>query len=296
MSIQRVAAMAAAIAATFSSSNAAQTPPAPGASNTASSPDVNLTPRRVVFETGARGAKEVTVFNRSNATATYTVAVVDQVMTPEGGLVDPERAPAEQKAKLKSAAAWLRYSPRQVTLGPNESQTVRIQARKPADLPPGEYRAHFSVAAVPPQDAGLDVAAAAGAVANNELSIRLTPVYGIMIPVIVRNGDVSAAAGITDVRAMSQGGKRGIQFAITRSGDRSLYGGAEVFLLGSGAPRKIAQIRGIGVYNEVDRRIVTLPLAADAPALGSGAKVRVVFTDDDFKPGTVLAQTEVTLP
>ena len=50
------------------------------AANTASSPDVNLTPRRVVFGPSDRGVKEITVFNRTNKTATYTIVLIDQAM------------------------------------------------------------------------------------------------------------------------------------------------------------------------------------------------------------------------
>lgn len=271
-------------------------PAAPPPGNIASSPDVNLTPRRVVFVGAGRGAKEITVFNRSNATATYSIALVDRVMTPDGALVELDALPAERRAALKSATAWVRYSPRQVTLGPNEAQTVRVQARRPADLPPGEYRTHFSVTAVPPQDAGLDVARAAGAVAANELSIRLTPVFGIMIPIIVRSDGLPVTAGISDVALEGAGDRRNVSFTITRSGDRSLYGGADVFLLGGGQPRRIAQIKGIGVYNEIASRRVSLPLAADAPPVPAGSRLRVVYTDDDHKPGAVLAQAEVALP
>ena len=36
------------------------------------------------------------------------------------------------------AAGLVRYSPRQVTLGPNETQKVRLMVRKPAGLPDGD--------------------------------------------------------------------------------------------------------------------------------------------------------------
>lgn len=271
------------------------TPPDAPPSDVAASPDVNLTPRRLVFGPNDRGVKEITVFNRTNATATYTIVLLDQVMTPDGALVSTEQAPAAQKARLKSATDWIRYSPRQVTLGPQEAQTIRLQARRPADAPAGEYRTHFSVTAVPPADTGLDIEDAAAAEASQQLRIRLTPVYGIMIPVIVRTGELPADASISDVKLIQEGSRKGISLALNRSGERSLYGGLEVFLLGSGQPKKIAQIRGVGVYPELDSRRIALPVEASA-AIASGSKVRIVYTDDELNPGKVLAQTEVTLP
>lgn len=265
------------------------------ASNTATSPDVNLTPRRVIFGPSDRGVKEITVFNRTNRTATYTIVLLDQVMTPEGALVATDKAPEAQKARLKSATSWVRYSPRQMILGPNEAQTVRLQARRPADAAPGEYRTHFSVTATPPPDTGTDIAAAAGGAASQELQIRLTPVYGIMIPVIVRTGDLAAQASLSDVKLVQANGRKALQVSVNRTGERSLYGGFDIFLLGSGSPKKIGGIRGLGVYGELDQRRVTLPLDPEAPAIGPGSRVKIVYTDDELKPGTVLAETEATL-
>lgn len=265
------------------------------AANTATSPDVNLTPRRIVFNQNDRGVKEITVFNRTNKTATYTIVLLDRVMTPDGALVGADEAPGAQKERFKSATNWVRYSPRQVTLGPQEAQTIRVMARRPADAPAGEYRTHFSVTAVPPPDAGLDIADAAGTVENKQLSVRMTPVYGIMIPIIVRTGDLPAQASISDVKLVEQkDGKKAIQFEVNRQGGRSLYGGLEAFLVGSGKQKRIAGIKGVGVYGEIDQRKVALPLA-DAAGVSPGAKVRIVYTDDELKPGTVLAETETAL-
>jgi hypothetical protein len=263
--------------------------------NLATSGDVNLTPRRLVFGPHDRGVKEITVFNRTNGTATYTIVLTDEVMTPNGDIVAAEKAPAEEKARLKSALPYLRYSPRQMTLGPHESQTVRMQARPPAGDAPAEYRTHLSVTAAPPPDTGLDIAAAAAGGPPDLLQVRITPVYGIMIPIIVRTGDLSAQTSISKVHLVEVQGRRGIAFTINRSGGRSVYGGIDIFLMGSGKDRKIGGIRGLGVYDEIDHRDVAIPLDKDAPAVGPGAHIKIVYTDDELNPGAVLAETEATL-
>jgi hypothetical protein len=240
--------------------------------------------------------KEITVFNRTNGTATYTIILTDEVMTPDGAIVAAENGPAAEKARLRSALPYLRYSPRQMTLGPQESQTVRIQARPPAGDAPAEYRTHFSVTAAPPADTGVDIAAAASGAQSNDVLVRITPIYGIMIPIIVRTGDLSAQTSISEVHLVQAEGQRAIGFDLNRSGGRSVYGGIDMFLLGSGAPKKIGGIRGLGVYNEIDRRAVVIPLDANAPAVGPGSHVKIVYTDDELKPGTILAQAEATLP
>ena len=263
--------------------------------NTAVSPDVNLTPRRLVFGPRDRGVKNITVFNRTNGTATYTIVLTDRVMTPDGALVPADEAPADEKSRLKSALSLIRYSPRQMTLGPMQSQTVRLQARPPSGKPSAEYRTHFSVTATPPPDTGIDIAAAASGTQSDALQVRITPVYGIMIPIIVRTGELPVQTAISNVHLAQAQGRRAVGFTINRSGDRSIYGGIDVFLLGSGAPKKIGAIRGLGVYGEVDHRNVVIPLDPNAPAVGRGSRVKIVYTDDELSPGTVLAETEATL-
>ncbi len=69
----------------------------------------------------------------------------------------------------------------------------------------------------------------------------------------------------------------------------------DIFLLGNGGQKRIGGIKGLGVYGELDQRRVTLPLDPDAPAIGPGSRVKIVYTDDELKPGTVLAETEATI-
>ena len=216
-------------------------------------------------------------------------------MTPDGSIVAVDKAPAAEQERLKSATGWIRYSPRQMTLGPHESQTVRLQARPPAGTAPGEYRTHFSVSATPPANAGTDIEAAATGVEDKNLRIRITPVYGILIPIIVRTAELPADASIGEVQLVKGASRQGIGFTIHRTGERSLYGGIEVFLLGSGSPAKVASIRGLGVYGEIDHRNVVLPLDPKGPAVGPGSKLKIVYTDDELNPGKVLAETEITV-
>jgi hypothetical protein len=248
-----------------------------------------------LFAPRDRGVKEITVFNRTSGTATYTITLTDQAMTPDGAIVAADKAPAAEQARLKSALDFIRFSPRQMTLGPHESQTVRLQARPPAGDTPAEYRTHFSVTAMPPPDTGVDIATAATGAQSDQLQVRITPIYGIMIPIIVRTGDLSEQTSISNAHLVEAQGKRAIGFTINRSGGRSVYGGIDIFLEGSGSPKKIGGIRGLGVYTEIDHRDVVILLDANAPAVGRGSRVKIVYTDDELNPGTVLAETEATL-
>ncbi len=88
-------------------------------------------------------------------------------------------APLLEKDKGEDAKAWVRFSPRRVRLGPGEHQTVRVVARKPLDLAPGEYTARILIQAIPP------VRKADGP--TDKIQVNLDIVYGISIPIIIKH-------------------------------------------------------------------------------------------------------------
>src|SRR3546814_12247408 len=96
-------------------------------------------------------------------------------------------------AAERTAVGVVVFSQRRVTLPPSQPQVVRVGVRVPEGLPPGEYRAHMLFRAVPDV---VPAVAAEAKPAGAGVSIALTPIYGITIPVIVRVGDLGAAAAI----------------------------------------------------------------------------------------------------
>jgi P pilus assembly chaperone PapD len=85
-----------------------------------------------------------------------------------------------EKDKGGNAKDWVRFSPRRVRLGPGEHQTVRVVARKPQDLPPGEYTARILIQAIPPAPRKSDEP-------TDKININLDIVYGISIPIIIKH-------------------------------------------------------------------------------------------------------------
>jgi hypothetical protein len=198
-----------------------------------------------------------------------------------------------------TASQMLRWSPRRLVLQGNESQTVRIMARTPPDLPPGEYRSHFMAIAVPPpEQLGNSIEDAVGQGGNNRaIGVRLIPRFGISIPVIVRVGETTLNAGLRDfsiVRAPD--GSRAMAFTITRSGTRSAFG--DIAITAPGVRKPVGEIKGVGVYTEIDSRRVTVPVdpLADPRATAPGAKLTVTYIDDDAEPGHTLARQEFIVP
>lgn len=260
--------------------------------------DVNIFPKRIVLH-GRDRIATVGLFNRAAAQGNYEIVLSDMMMTPAGNIVDFAGVEDEAaRARVKTASAMLRWSPRKITLLSNEAQTIRIMVRPPADLPPGEYRAHFSAIQVP-ADAlgGYSIEDATGQRKTDGIGVRIVPRFGVAIPVIVRVGETTLKVGLRDLAVKSlDKGRRAVAFTITRSGTRSAFGDLTVTAPGSSKP--IALIKGIGVYPEVDSRPVNVPIdpAAPASAYASGSKLTVTYTDDDFRPGEILARQDFVVP
>jgi P pilus assembly chaperone PapD len=105
--------------------------------------DLTITPWRVVFGPRDRSAV-VDLLNITDHTNTYRMGWMIMKATANGHY---ELVPATKESDKDphSVENMIIFSPRQVTIEPHGEQTLRLSLRRPADLPPGEYRAHLSM-------------------------------------------------------------------------------------------------------------------------------------------------------
>lgn len=247
--------------------------------------DLLVAPTRVVLD-GPRGT-EVFLNNVGQQPATYRISMELRRMLPSGQL--EEVAPDKANAKEAATLAMITYAPRRVTLAPNQPQAIRIGVRPPADLPDGEYRAHILFRAIP--DAAPPSVAGAS---SKGVSIALTPIYGVTIPIIIRKGDLRAAAAITDariVRDLKEGPQ--LSFTLSRSGERSVYGRIRVTRAGIAKP--LFEARGIAVYAELASRTVALPVTPEVAAQLSGPAKIEYLDDNDSGGGGTIAEAQVVI-
>lgn len=242
--------------------------------------DLLVAPTRIVLD-GPRGA-EVVLNNIGAEPATYRISLELKRMREDGSLedIEPENATPAEQAMLD----MLFYSPRRVTLPPNQPQTIRLGVRPPEGLPDGEYRAHLLFRAVrDPVPAVVDPAAPA----PTGVSISLTPIYGVTIPIIVRQGNLVATAAIANPRLESAGDEHALRFDLSKQGNRSVYG--EIVVERPGAAEPLLQARGIAIYAERDSRVVTIPISADMAAAMRGP-VTVRYIEDRDVGGATIAE------
>ena len=242
--------------------------------------DLLVAPTRVILD-GSRGT-EVVLNNIGSEPATYRISLEIKRMTAAGGL--DEIAEADVNPAERAALDIISFNPRRVRLLPNQPQVIRVGARLPEGLPPGEYRAHMLFRAVP--DAAAPEAAKAS---GGGVSIALTPIYGITIPVIVRVGDLGAEASIGEARVVDTVDGPAFAFDLTRKGNRSVYGDIEVTRPGVAEPLLLA--RGIAVYPEIGARTVSLRVPPEVAAALKGP-VRIRYSEDREVGGATIDQVD----
>ena len=246
--------------------------------------DLLVNPTRVVFE-GRKRATELNLSNVGTTKATYRLSLVRMEMSENGGF---RQLPSERVPGQVAPEDLIRFSPREVTLDPQESQTVRLQLRKPADLPPGEYRIHMAFQSIPPVPEAADSATSPA----KGLSIKIVPVFGVAIPLIIRQGDTSATATLTDL-AYDQP-RQELHFSLQRQGNQSLYGDFKAtFKPASGAEEVIGEANGVAIYtpNLVRRMVLAAPIKAKG-----GGRIHLTYALPETETGPLLAEAFLDLP
>ena len=244
--------------------------------------DLLVAPTRLILN-GGRSA-EIILNNIGDEPATYRISAEFRRMRADGMLEEV----SDPNAAEKAARDMLIFAPRRVTLAPNEPQSIRIAARPPQGLPDGEYRVHLLFRAIPP---ATPVAKPASA-PEKGVSFKLIPVYGVTIPVIVRLGNLSVKAGISNVRTEQRDGKPVIALELDRTGDRSTFG--EVRVLKAGVKDPIAISRAVAVYTELNEREVVVPVSEDYKGAVAGP-VTIQYVETYVDGQQTIAETRAVL-
>ena len=248
--------------------------------NTRAQGNLLITPKRVVFE-GNKRSMDLNLANIGDDTATYAVSLIQIRMTEEGGF-DTITEPDEGQM---FASPYMRYFPRQVTLGPNEAQTVKIQLVKSGGLDPGEYRSHLYFRAVPKEK---PLGEEEEVISDpSSISVKLTPIFGITIPAIIRVGQPSASVTITEPQLKFENDTTPrLAIVFNRSGDYSVYGDLAVdHVSPGGTVTRVGIANGVAVYTPNTRRRFEFNLINTSGLnLRSGRLLITFSAPSDVKP------------
>jgi len=248
---------------------------------------LSASPRRIEFINNQR-TDTLTLTNSGDQTTQYRIKLVDYIYV-DGKLTiqDYKNLPKD----YLSAKKLIRYSPRQVTIKPNKSQTIRLLARRTRNLPTGEYRSFILFKAIPnKQQAKNSIQNLANL--NKRKKFKSAPIISqsLALPVIVRQGKLSASAKSISLTLEHYKNKQPyIKFHLSRSGNRSLYG--EIIAEQDGETVGIA--KGLTLYTPYKEQ--TFNVALDSKKLKSG-KLTVTYQGLDHDSGTIFATGEIMVP
>ena len=252
--------------------------------------DLLITPQRVVLE-GNKQIEEIMVANIGLDTAFYSISLIEYQMDEDGNLHEI----TEPIPGLKFASPLLRIFPRSIELAPNESQVVRIQVRRRHDLEEGEYRSHLYFRAVPKQE---PQGKEPSSTDTTTIGIRLIPIYGISIPVIVHIGNLSVSCTISDLALEQKEEKTPVlKLVLNRQGTKSVYGDITVdYVSPAGERVNVGKVRGVAVYTPNTIRRFSLPLTIPEGLSLNNGKLVVRFSDANEAKPQVYDEKELLLP
>jgi len=258
--------------------------------NTRAQGNLLITPKRAVFE-GNKRSMDLNLANVGDDTATYAISLVQIRMTAEGGF---ETITEPDEGQL-FASPYLRLFPRSVTLGPNEAQTVKVQLIKAGSLAPGEYRSHVYFRAVPKEKPlGEEEVTQQD---PSSISVKLVPIFGITIPVIIRVGKPSVNVTLSDlVLRFENDTIPKLKLTFNRAGNYSVYGDISVDHVSPvGEITRVGIANGLAVYTPNTKRIFEFSLINTSGVDLKSGKLLVTYSaPSDVKPEKY-AETELML-
>ncbi|MBK7213754.1 MAG: molecular chaperone [Bacteroidales bacterium] len=238
-----------------------------------------ITPRRIVFEGNMKTA-ELNLANTGKDTARYNVSIVQYRMKEDGSFEEI----TEPDPGQNFADKYIRFFPRSVTLAPNEAQVVKMQLTKTNMLTPGEYRSHVYFRAVPKERALGEEEPASD---STGISVRLVPIFGITIPVIIRVGESDTKVNLSDIAVdMANDTLPRLKFTFNRTGNMSVYGDIAVLHTSpSGKTTEVGIVKGIAVYTPNSLRRFQMDLKKPDGLDFHQGKLSITFTtQSDTKP------------
>ncbi len=249
-----------------------------------------ITPRRVVFE-GPKKSQELNLANTGKDTSTYSISVIQYRMKEDGSFEQI----TEPDPGQRFASPYIRFFPRTVTLGPNESQVVKMQLNKTGELTPGEYRSHIYFRAVPDQ---VPLGEEMESIDTGSISVRISPVFGITIPVIIRVGDRDAGVSLDDLSLIPVNDTvRKLSMTFHRTGEMSVYGDIEVsFIPENGEKLLLGMVKGLAVYTPNRVRKFQMDLFVPQEIILHKGVLKVTYLEASDDQPSKLAEATLPLP
>ncbi len=237
--------------------------------------DLMIMPKRLVFD-GSERSQEINLANTGSDTAVYAISFVNYKMTENGNFEQVE----EPEEGQRFATDFLRYFPRRVSLAPNEAQTIRVQLTRTGNLEQGEYRSHMYFRAVEEQTALGEEEAEE----SEGISINIKTVFGISIPIIIREGNSTTELNLSELALNTEGENPRLSMVIKRSGNMSVYGNlTATHIATDGTENEVGMVKGISVYTPNKKRVFSFELRNAGEVDLSTGKLNITYKTEEGK-------------
>jgi fimbrial chaperone protein len=245
--------------------------------------DLLVTPTRLDLNDKARSGN-LTLVSQAREPVVYRIGWVRFSMQPDGSYTET----AEPRADAKKLEELVRFSPRQVTLGPGETQVVRVSLPRGKALPEGELRSHLILRADPIPYAKSDAG-------SEGIAVNLSIAKGVAVPVVLRSGGLEVSAKLMEPRIIKRPDGQLISVVIQRAGTISPYGEVEILGRVDGKEVSLGVLKGVAVFLEIEKRTVLVPIS-DSTALARAKDVRILYHETSPSGQRSKVFAEVALP
>jgi hypothetical protein len=131
---------------------------------------------------------------------------------------------------------------------------------------------------------------------TKNMSISLTPIFGISIPVIIRVGENDAKVSISDIKLEEGEDSKLLKLNFNRTGTMSVYGDITVrYITPRGKITQLAFAKGVGVYTPNQRRSLQLSLENKSGVDYSKGRIQVLYTTPEEAKSVKMAEGELVL-
>ena len=243
-----------------------------------------VAPNRVVIEDDQR-IQTVVVSNKSDRPRRYDITVVNQKMNEQG---------MTQRVEDFEYAAkpMLRFVPKRFTLEAGERQVVRVMVRRPRDLGDGDYHSHMLFREVPLQRKTKEELMAERERAGGGVKFEIGTLYGVAVPVVVRQGNIVSSLEMTDVKVLN---RNSLAASFKREGNAE----ASAYLTAKRGETDVIDRQWVRMYREVDQinKIIAIKMPK-GEVLSPGDQINLELSqavDGDMKNMQVIQTKTVSV-
>lgn len=210
--------------------------------------NITISPFFIQFDADSKQRADlVRITNSSSKTKTYRIKMVNYRQLEDGKYQEI----TEPLAGNPFAAPYIGFSPRETTLEPRQSQTIRLQRKPMAAAKDGEYVSHLMVQEMPGSQSKEEV------ISSNGITIDIRALYGVTIPVIIDKGNLTNHGAITNIKVVKNTSQPYAEVMVKRSGTQSFWG----TLVIKEGKEEIGRINNFKIFLSTPQRLVKVPLS-----------------------------------